>query len=87
MIYSTNECNREEKVKRFTKFINCSALVNKGSDEEFSVTGYRRSSLRTVLSIILTILLGGIPYLVARWKPRWRLAFTSQQCRLKSATR
>ena len=62
-------------------------MVNKGSDEEFSLTGYRRSSLRTVLSVILTILLGGLPYLLGRWKPKWRLAFTCRQCRLRSATR
>ena len=75
----------ETNVKTKTKMF--SAIVNKGTDEEFLITGYRRSWIRTILSLVLSILLGGIPLLVAKWKPDWRLFFTSVQCRLKSATR
>ena len=64
-----------------------SAIVNKGTDEEFLITGYRRSWIRTFLSLTFSLLLGGIPLLVAKWKPDWKLFFTSVQCRLKSATR
>ena len=63
------------------------AVLNKGSEEEILLTGFRRSWIRTGLSVILTVLLGGLPYLVARWKPSWRLTFTCRQCRLKEATR
>lgn len=64
-----------------------SAVVNKGSEEEITITGYSRSWIRTTFSCILTVILGGLPYLVGRWKPRWKLAFTSYQCRLKIAQR
>ena len=64
-----------------------SAIVNKGTDEEFLITGYRRSWIRTILSVLLSLVLGGLPLLVARWRPDWRLFFTSVQCRLKIATR
>ena len=64
-----------------------SAVVNKGLEDEFSITGYSPSWFRTGLSVILTLLLGGLPLLLARWRPRWRLLCTSRQCRLKSATR
>jgi len=64
-----------------------SAIVNKGTEEEILITGYRRSWAKTIFSSILTVLLGGVPYLIGRWKPRWRLAFTSCQCKLKVAQR
>jgi len=64
-----------------------SAVVNKGTEEEMSITGYRRSWIRTICSYILTCLLGGVPFLLGRWKPKWKLKFTSYQCRLKMAQR
>ena len=68
--------------------LNCfSAIVNKGSDEELLITGYRKSWIRTLFSAVITILLGGIPLLIGRWRPQWKLFFTSYQCRLKNATR
>ena len=73
----------------FHIFLFCvsSAVVNKGTDEEFTVTGFRRSWIRTLFSGIITILLLGIPNLIGRWKPNWKLLFTSCQCKLKFASR
>jgi len=64
-----------------------SAVVNRGTEEEITITGYHRSWIRTILSSILTVLLGGLPYLIGRWKPKWKLTCTSYQCRLKIAQR
>lgn len=63
------------------------AVVNRETEEEITIIGYRRSWIRTIFSCILTVLLGGLPYLVGRWKPKWKLTCTSYQCRLKVAQR
>lgn len=62
-----------------------SAIVNHGTEEEISVLGYRRSWMKTFLTSFVTFLFAGFPYLIGRWKPKWRLACTSYKCRLKEA--
>eukprot|EP00092_Neocalanus_flemingeri_P007619 GFUD01008222.1.p1 GENE.GFUD01008222.1~~GFUD01008222.1.p1 ORF type:complete len:1156 (+),score=221.75 GFUD01008222.1:90-3557(+) len=64
-----------------------SAVVNRGTEEEITITGYRRSWIRTIVSSMLTVLLAGLPYLVGRWKPKWKLVCTSYHCALKIAQR
>ena len=62
-------------------------FLNRGTEDEIEITGYRRSWVRSCSSLVLTVLLGGIPYLVGRWRPRWRLLATSYQSSLREATR
>ena len=64
-----------------------SCLLSQGTDQELLVTGYRRSWTRTVVSLVVSVLLAGVPCLVGRWRPRWRLLATSYQCALREATR
>ena len=62
-------------------------LLSQGTDQELLITGYRRSWVRTVVSLVVSVLLAGVPCLVGRWRPRWRLLATSCQCALREATR
>ena len=65
----------------------CSCYLSSGSGEELYISGYTRSWLRSGLSLVLTVLLAGLPVLVGRWRPRWRLWATSCQSPLREATK
>ena len=43
--------------------------------------------MRTGLWAVLTVLLAGLPVLIGRWRPRWRILATSEHCSLREATR
>jgi len=63
------------------------AVIEKNTGEECVIEGYRASLPRTVLAHVLALLLGGVPYLLAKWKPKWRLRATCSHCELVLADR
>ena len=73
-------------------FLECSicmlrAVIEKNTGEECVVEGYRASLPRTLVAHVLALLLGGLPYLLAKWKPKWRLRATCYSCQLATADR
>jgi len=63
------------------------SVIGKGTEDESVITGYRRNIVKTSISHIAALVLCGIPYLFARWKPRWRLEATCSVCYLAQADR
>lgn len=61
--------------------------IDPGGEEEVRVTGYCTSTPRLLPTALLTLLTGGLPLLVFRWRPSWRLALTSHPASLASADR
>jgi len=61
-------------------------VLHAGTEEEVECHAYRRNVFKTFLAY-LSLLLGGIPYLLARWKPTWRVALTCSRCPLSRADR
>ncbi|KAK9478858.1 hypothetical protein V1514DRAFT_329959 [Lipomyces japonicus] len=59
-------------------------LYVKNDDMILAMAGYRLNKLRYVVYIILSVLTGGIAYLVLRWLPRWRIAFKGKRAPLSS---
>ena len=59
--------------------------VNKDTEDEFDVFGYRKNNARTTIFIILCVLTGGILWLLARWYPEKRTRFTHNACKLTQA--
>lgn len=68
------------------KFMMSSTVLHAGTEDEVEVQAYRRNAFKTFWAY-LSLLLGGIPYLLARWKPTWRVAFTCSRCSLSLADR
>ncbi|XP_023338500.1 probable cation-transporting ATPase 13A3 isoform X3 [Eurytemora carolleeae] len=56
------------------------SVIDKGTEDESTITGYRRNILKSLVSHFLSLVLCGIPYLLAKWKPRWRLSATCSIC-------
>merc|ERR1719330_1780482 len=67
-------------------FVMTSTVLHAGTEEEVECTAYRRNIFKTFFAY-LSLLLGGIPYLLARWKPSWRVMFTCSKCPLSRADR
>ena len=61
--------------------------IDPGGEGEVRVTGYCTSTLRLLPTALLTLLTGGLPLLVFRWRPSWRLALTSHPTSLARADR
>ena len=59
--------------------------VNKDTEDEFDVFGYRKNNARTTIFIILCVLTGGILWLLARWYPEKQTRFTHNACKLTQA--
>ena len=60
-----------------------SAILHPGQDEEAVCVSFKRSWTKTVFAHVLSLLLGGIPYLLARWKPRVSVLWTCSSCPLQ----
>ena len=61
------------------------SVIEKGGEDESFITGYRPNIIKTILCHFVSIMLCGIPYLLAHWKPKWRLSGTSSICPLWQA--
>ena len=61
------------------------AILNRGEDTEFECRGYRRNLLKTVITHVISILCFGIPYLIAHWKPDWKIKWYRNRCPLSKA--
>lgn len=59
--------------------------VNKGTEDEFQVIGYRQNRLRAILFIVLCVLTCGLLWLLARWWPKKRIQFTHVACDVMQA--
>ena len=62
------------------------AVLNKGTDEELTARGFRRSLPRLALWYLTSALLALTPLLLAHWRPDWRLKLTHRRCALQDAT-
>nr|XP_054768390.1 polyamine-transporting ATPase 13A3-like [Lytechinus pictus] len=62
-------------------------VLNRGTEDELVCTGYRRSIVKTILCVLLSVITVGGLQLVFYWKPEWRLWCTSSKCVLKRATK
>ncbi|XP_057289537.1 polyamine-transporting ATPase 13A3-like [Hydractinia symbiolongicarpus] len=60
--------------------------VNEGSEEEFRVDGFKRSTSYTVLFYLLGFLSVGLVFLLGYWYPVRRMKFTHSKCALEEAT-
>lgn len=54
-------------------------------NEETSVRGYRRHVLKTFMYVLLNVVCIGIPELLGRWYPQWRVILTCTRCSLNTA--
>ena len=63
-----------------------SILVHEGTEDEFSVLGYRRNILYTTFFALFGVFTGGFLYLLGYWYPIRRLRFTHDECNLKDAS-
>ncbi|XP_045113394.1 polyamine-transporting ATPase 13A3-like isoform X2 [Portunus trituberculatus] len=61
--------------------------LNLGTKEELEVTGYRDDRLKLGLTVVATVLSGGLLLLLLTWRPSIRLAFTHRRCSIKDANR
>ncbi|XP_063865202.1 polyamine-transporting ATPase 13A3-like isoform X3 [Scylla paramamosain] len=61
--------------------------LNLGTKEELEVTGYRSDRLKLGLTVVATVLSGGLLLLLLTWRPSIRLAFTHRRCSLRDANR
>jgi len=61
------------------------SVIEKGNEDESFITGYRPNIPKTLLCHLVSIVLCGIPYLLAHWKPKWRLSGTCSICPLWQA--
>lgn len=62
-------------------------VLNPGGEEELYITGYLPNIFRTILTYIVTVIFAGIPLLVFRWKPAWKLELTCRRVSLRRADR
>ena len=60
-------------------------ILNPGQDDELECRGFQRSICKTILAHLLSILCLGLPYLVAHWKPEWKIKWYRTACPLFSA--
>jgi len=60
-------------------------VIDKCTEDESIIIGYLPNPPKYIISHLLSVLLLGLPYLVAKWKPRWRLAATCSTCQLWQA--
>ncbi|XP_071502237.1 polyamine-transporting ATPase 13A3-like [Diadema antillarum] len=61
------------------------AILNEGTEDELECFGYKRRLWRTVLAVIFTIFTNGIPLLICKWKPEWRVKALCVRCNLSDA--
>ena len=55
-------------------------------EKDFEVRGYRFTPLRTVLAhFVSAVLFLGLPYLVGRWRPNWKIRWFGHKCTLDRA--
>lgn len=59
--------------------------LNAGEDDELIITGYCRSSLRTIFCWLCFILTFGLLRLIMHWWRHWLLLATHQKCSLEYA--
>lgn len=55
------------------------------ADETYTAIGYKQSVLLTIFYHLVGLLSGGIIYLIAYWKPDWKVVWTKRQSLLNSA--
>lgn len=60
-------------------------ILNPGQEDEFECYGYRRHLGKSIVAHVISILLCGIPYLIAYWKPDWKVAWYRSPCPLFAA--
>ena len=63
------------------------AVLQPGGEEEVRVVGYRTSRPRSLLTNLVTLLLAGLPRLLARHRPAWWVALTCCREELSKADR
>jgi len=61
------------------------SMIEKGTEDESTITGYRPNILKSIVCHLVSILCCGIPYLLAHWKPKWQLSGTCSICPLWQA--
>ncbi|XP_066971293.1 polyamine-transporting ATPase 13A3-like isoform X4 [Macrobrachium rosenbergii] len=59
--------------------------LNLGTKDEMEVTGYKSDKGKLALTVILTILSGGLLLIPLTWRPSIKLALTHKRCPLKEA--
>ena len=52
------------------------AVLNAGAEDEFQCVGYRQNTCKAIAAHLVSLLLLGVPYLIAYWRPEWRLLST-----------
>ncbi|KAM3128083.1 hypothetical protein pb186bvf_019784, partial [Paramecium bursaria] len=81
--------NIDDQLLNKLEFYNVQFILPKLIQEEGvikRIESYRRSSLMTALFIFLTLITGGLFYLVMRWEQGLKIAFLYKKCKLKRAT-
>ncbi len=60
-------------------------ILNPGEDDELECYGYRKNVLKTIFTHLISVLMLGTPYLLAYWKPTWKIAWFCSKCPLYKA--
>ncbi|XP_025081002.1 probable cation-transporting ATPase 13A3 isoform X3 [Pomacea canaliculata] len=68
-----------------TTLLRCHAVLNAGTDDELSITGYHEDRLKKVVFYILVVLTFGILLLVLYWKPELECYLKRRVCSLYDA--
>ncbi|XP_037925344.1 probable cation-transporting ATPase 13A3 isoform X2 [Hermetia illucens] len=63
----------------------CVSIINQGEHDELTISGYRRSLIRSTCCWLCIILTCGLLRLILHWKQRWLLFATYQLCPLDVA--
>ena len=59
--------------------------LNPGEEDELACYGYEKNLCKTILAHLVSILLLGTPYLLAYWKPSWKIKWYYTKCPLYKA--